>query len=93
MNLKVLNLADNELRDEGVTAILEVIMERHFTHLRELYMQRNSITDHGFNKFMRFIKSVKDVYCPNLDRLGLENNLVSVESRHMWRPYPSYISY
>jgi hypothetical protein len=93
MNLKVLNLAENELRDDGVTHIMEVIMARHLTKLKELHIQRNSITDHGFNKLIRFMKSVKEVYMPSLERLGVENNLVTVEARNMWKPYPAYLSY
>ena len=73
--------------------VLQCIMDKQFMGLRELYLQRNSITDYGFKKFVIYMKNIQTLYFPEIKRVGLENNLVTPEMREEMRPVPSFISY
>ncbi len=74
-------------------SVIRLLLDRQLLGLRELHLSANGITDRGFFKLVTFLKSCKDSLCPSLERLSLERNLVSVETRQSLRPLPSYISY
>ena len=93
MNLSVLDLSENELGDDGVGVIVNIILQGHFLNIVELNLQHNSITDQGFNKIVSVLKSLKDAKCPFLERLKLENNLVSAQTRRRNAPYPPFFSF
>ena len=93
MNLTVLDLCDNELGDDGVGVLVNIILQGHFLSIVHINLQNNSITDLGFNKIVSVMKSLKDTKCPLLDRLRLENNLVSAKARRNNSPYPPFFSF
>ena len=76
----------------GVGHVCTIISEGYFKSIVEIHLQNNSITDKGFTKMMKLLKSVQETRCPNIMRLGLENNLVSVETKRKYSPYPFYMS-
>lgn len=92
MNLSVLDISENELGDDGVTVIVNIILQGHFMSMVDLNLSANSITDQGFNKMVSVMKSLKDAKCPLLERLRLENNLVSAKARRSNAPYPIFFS-
>jgi hypothetical protein len=93
MNLALLDLSDNELGDSGVGVLVNMILQGYMSNVVEINLQHNSITDQGFNKIVSVLKSLKDSRCPNLERLRLENNLVSAKARRSNSPYPPYFSF
>ncbi|KAJ1421405.1 hypothetical protein B484DRAFT_481147 [Ochromonadaceae sp. CCMP2298] len=93
MNLQLLDLRENELRDDGSGAVVNIILEGHFLNIVHINLQHNSITDIGFKKFVMVMNSLQDTKCPNLQRLNLENNLVTAEARRRNSPYPPCFSF
>jgi hypothetical protein len=93
MNLAVLDLAENELGDEGVGVLVNIILQGFLMSIVDIDLQYNSITDQGFFKIVGVMKSLRDAKCPCLERLRLENNLVSPTTRRRNAPYPAFISY
>ncbi len=93
MNLAVLDLCDNELGDDGVGVLVNIILQNHFLSIVHIDLQNNSITDLGFHKMVSVMKSLKDAKCPQLERLRLENNLVTAKARRTNSPYPSVFSF
>lgn len=69
-----------------------LIIEGYLGNIIELHLQHNSITDFGFGKVIRIIKSVHETKCPRLVRLGLESNLVTTDVKRKYSPFPPYIS-
>jgi hypothetical protein len=93
MNLQLLDLRENELRDDGSGAVVNIILDGHFLNIVHINLQHNSITDIGFKKFVMGLKSLAPQLCPSLQRLNLENNLVTAEARRRNTPYPSCFSF
>ncbi len=91
-NLLILNLANNELRDEGLRPLVTLIVDGVFMNIEQIHLQRNSITNNGFSKLAKLFISIQEVKCPKLQRLGLENNLISGETKRMFEPVPPYFS-
>lgn len=91
-NLEVLNLANNELGDDGIDGVVRLILGKTLNSIKELHLQRNHITDHGFQKIAKVMIAVHDQYCPQLHRLGLENNVISSFIKQELAPIPTYFS-
>ena len=93
MNLAILDLCDNELGDAGVGVLVNIILQDHFLSIVHIDLQNNSITDLGFHKMVSVMKSLKEAKCPQLDRLRMENNLVTAKARRANSPYPPFFSF
>lgn len=91
-NLEEMLLGNNELGDAGVEAIIRVMLLGYFRSLYALHLQRNSITDKGFRALVTMIGNIHERYCPNLDALRLELNLVSPACKQAMSPLPSFVS-
>lgn len=91
-NLEEMLLGNNQLGDSGVDAIIRVMLLGYFRSLYGLHLQRNSITDKGFRALITMVGNIHDRYCPQLETLRLELNLVSPECKHEFSPLPSYVS-
>lgn len=91
-NLLILNLANNELRDEGLRPLVTLIVDGIFLNIEQIHLQRNSITNNGFSKLAKLFVSIQEVKCPKLQRLGLENNLITGEMKRTYDPVPPYFS-
>lgn len=91
-NVEEILLGNNELGDSGVEAIIRVVLLGHLRSLYTLHLQRNSITDKGFRSLMTMMVNIHDRYCPKLDALRLELNLVTPECKREFSPLPSFVS-
>lgn len=90
--MEELLLGNNNLGDDGVEAIIRVMLLGHLRSLIALHLQRNGITDKGFRALMTMLTNVHDRYCPQLDAVRLELNLVTPECKHSFAPMPSYVA-
>jgi Ran GTPase-activating protein (RanGAP) involved in mRNA processing and transport len=93
MNLAVLDLGDNELRDDGAGVLVNIILQGFLMSIVDINLQHNSITDQGFFKIVSVMKSLKDTKCPLMERLRMENNLVTALTRRRNAPYPPFFSF
>lgn len=84
-NLKVLDLRENELCDEGAHLIAHMMIANVFCSIRTLYLQRNMINNVGVEKIVHVYKAVKDVKCPQLRKLALEENLTTLDMKRKLR--------
>lgn len=91
-NLKVLDLAKNELCDEGADIIMRMLIKGTFFNLTLLRLDYNDIGDLGFVKIVKTLQTLHSKKCPNLDRCHLENNKVSSECRRTNVPLPPCVS-
>ena len=76
----------------GLSNLCTIISDGLLKNIHEIHLQNNSITDKGFMKIMKLMKSVQETRCPLIQRLGLEKNVVSVEAKRKYSPYPFYMS-
>jgi hypothetical protein len=91
-NITVVDLGDNELGDECAEYLIRMVFAGSLKRLHELHLQNNGITDIGFSKLMKILRSVYMERCPNLERLGLERNPITPEMKREMAPLPPMVS-
>jgi hypothetical protein len=91
-HLKLLDLRENELGDEGATVIAHMLIGGSIRNIQELLLQRNSISDIGFRKIVTVLLSTHDSVCPLLEKCSLNENKVSSHVKLSFQPYPLYLN-
>ena len=84
IDLEILNLACNELHDQGIDSIVTLMMEDHLQNIQEIHMQNNHITDHGFSKVAKVLISIQEM---KYSVISVPNSI----SAHIWtQPNPIF---
>ena len=93
LELKYLDLSDNELRDAGLAVLIRLILAGDFRNIIELKLQRNNITDIGFAVLIKLLRFLKDGKCPLLEKICLEGNPISAKIKKEFGILPALYSF
>jgi len=90
--LRTLDLRENELGDIGADKISHMMMDDLFISISVLYLQRNGIGNKGVKKLVNMLRAIKDVHCPKLSNINIEENLATAAVKRDLRPLPPGVS-
>lgn len=83
--LEILNLNSNDLKDEGLKALTDL---RHLRYLKELHLDKNTITSKGMISLCAFLIRFK-----NLQTLSLNFNSIDDEGlKELHNINPSFVT-
>lgn len=89
MFLKVLDLRQNMIGDEGALALAHCLVNGHLSNISRLYVNANQITDKGILALFRVFTG-ETIVCPQIECVNCRDNLTKVETIRNMTPCPIF---
>jgi hypothetical protein len=89
MFLKVLDLRQNMIGDEGALALSHCVLGGHLKGLTRLYVNANQIADQGVLSLFRVFTG-ETVFCPRIECVNVRDNLTKTETIRSMVPCPIF---